>query len=77
MWFCESVSEISSVSDTANARRHLPLARAEPISDGGSTSGIVNGKKLLCDSNCRQRREVGTCGRNSSADTKGSEEGGE
>ena len=43
----------------AGAKTDLPLAKAEPISEGGSTSGITfkKGKKLLHSSNCSRRAE--------------------
>ena len=52
------------------------LAEAEPISHGGSTSGIMYLRRVggtLC--NC-SRRGVRICESNNSADTKVSEEGG-
>ncbi|GAB0182083.1 epimerase family protein SDR39U1 [Grus japonensis] len=54
------------------------LAKAEPISHGGSASEITElrrGKKQLASSNCSQRG-VRRCERNSSADTQVSAEGG-
>jgi len=56
----------------------LPLAKAKPISNGGSASVITylrTGKK---NSDVRQQlaREMRRCERNNSADTKVSEEGG-
>ena len=68
------------MSNGANASRLKMdplLAKAEPISDGGSASGITDlrkGKKLL--RNGSQKTEVRICERNNSADTKVSEEGG-
>ena len=53
------------------------LAKAKPISDGGSTSVITHlrrGKKLLRNSSWE--RGVRICERNNSADTKVSKEGG-
>ncbi|GAB0176617.1 anoctamin-4 [Grus japonensis] len=64
----------------AGCKMDLPLAKAEPISDGGSTSGITylkeggRGGKLLWKSS--QKRGVRMCERNNSADTKVSAEGG-
>jgi len=55
------------------------LTKAKPISDGGSTSGLKylrRGKKTL-QCNSRQKRGVRLCERNSPADTKVSEGGGE
>ncbi|KAK4810940.1 hypothetical protein QYF61_013348 [Mycteria americana] len=54
-----------------------PLAKAEPVSNGGSASVITylrRGKKLLRNSSWE--RGVRICERNNSADTKVSEEGG-
>ncbi|GAB0185779.1 cAMP-dependent protein kinase inhibitor alpha [Grus japonensis] len=48
----------------AGSKMDLPLAKAEPISNGGSKR-------------CSQKRGVRRCERNNSADTKVSEEGGE
>ncbi|GAB0187542.1 epimerase family protein SDR39U1 [Grus japonensis] len=53
------------------------LAKAEPISDGGSTSGITElrrGGKKTCVGTCSWRLRI--CERNNSADTKVSAEGG-
>ncbi|GAB0205519.1 F-box only protein 31 [Grus japonensis] len=53
------------------------LAKAEPISDGGSASGIIEfGRGTNC---CATATAAGErrCERNSPADTKVSEEGGE
>ncbi|GAB0186125.1 mitochondrial enolase superfamily member 1 [Grus japonensis] len=61
----------------ASSKMDLPLAKAEPISDSGSTSGITylrKGKKLLCNSSWERRVRIHE--RNNSADTKVSEEGG-
>ncbi|KAK4829029.1 hypothetical protein QYF61_001804 [Mycteria americana] len=61
----------------AGSKMDPPLAKAEPISDGGSASVITylrRGKKLLCNSS--QERGVRVFERNNSADTKVSEEGG-
>ena len=44
----------------AGSKSDLPLAKAEPISDGGSASGITDlrkGEKLLRNSDCSQREE--------------------
>jgi len=63
----------------AGSRTDPLLAKAEPISDGGSTSGITElrrGKKLLCNSSCSQRG-VRRCESNSSADPEASAEGGQ
>jgi len=64
----------------AGCKADPPLAEAEPISDGGSTSGVTNsrrGKKLLHNSNFSQERGVRLCERNNSADPKVNAEGGE
>ena len=55
------------------------LAKAEPISDGGSASGITylrRGGKNLHNTSSSQKRGVRICERNSPAATKVSEEGG-
>ena len=60
------------------------LAKAKPISDGGSTSAITyfrRGKRKIIKTKTAQqqlqlKREVRICERNNSADTKVSEEGG-
>ncbi|GAB0206670.1 hypothetical protein GRJ2_003132600 [Grus japonensis] len=60
----------------SGSKMDLPLAKAEPISNGGSTSVITylrRGIKLL--HNCSWKRGVRICERNNSADTKVSEEG--
>jgi len=57
-------------------KMEVPLARTEPISNGGSTSAtnvFKNGGKSCCTTVCIVR----LCERNNSADTKVSEEGGE
>ncbi|GAB0209984.1 acid sphingomyelinase-like phosphodiesterase 3b [Grus japonensis] len=62
----------------AGSKTDPPLAKAEPISDGGSASVITylrrGGENLLHNSS--QKRGVRICERNNSADTKVSEEGG-
>jgi len=63
----------------ACSKMDLLLAKAEPITNGSSASGITwlkRGKKLLCNSSNSQKREMRLCERNNSADTKVSEEGG-
>ena len=60
--FCEKLLEASPMSDRANASRLQvrPAAGPEPISGGGSVSGITDlrkGKKLLRNSNCSQREQ--------------------
>ncbi|PKU46276.1 protein pxr1-like [Limosa lapponica baueri] len=53
-------------------------AKAEPISDGSSASGITylrRGKKLLSNTSSSQKRRVRICERNNFAGTKVSEEG--
>ncbi|TRZ15267.1 hypothetical protein HGM15179_011840 [Zosterops borbonicus] len=61
----------------AGSSMTLLLAKAEPISDCGSASGIrfLKDQKLLHNSSCNQR-EVRICERNSSADSQVTEEGG-
>ncbi|XP_075356581.1 uncharacterized protein LOC142409205 [Mycteria americana] len=61
----------------AGSKMDPPLAKAEPISDGGSASGITylrTGEKKPVQ--LQLERGVRICERNNSADTKGSEEGG-
>ena len=55
------------------------LAKAEPISDGGSASGITGlrrGEKTAVEQQLQPERGVRICERNNSADTKVREEGG-
>ncbi|GAB0185750.1 hypothetical protein GRJ2_001040300 [Grus japonensis] len=61
----------------AGSKMDPPLAKAEPISNGGSASGITvkKGKKPT-RSNCNQKRGVRICERNNSADTRVSADGG-
>jgi len=60
------------------SKTDLPLAKAKPISDGGSTSVIryLRRKKKPVQWQFQQGREVRICERNNSADTKVSKEGG-
>jgi len=57
-----------------------PLAKAEPISDSGSTCAITHlrrkKKKTLHNGILQQERRVGICQKNNSADTTVSEGGG-
>ncbi|GAB0195124.1 hypothetical protein GRJ2_001977700 [Grus japonensis] len=55
----------------AGSKMGPPLAKAEPISDSGSTSGGKKHQKQL-----QPERGARICERNNSADTKGSAEGG-
>ncbi|GAB0176463.1 epimerase family protein SDR39U1 [Grus japonensis] len=62
----------------AGSKMDLLLAKAEPISDGGSTSGITSlrrGEKPT-RSNFQPERGVRRCERNNSAGTQVNEEGG-
>ncbi|GAB0175634.1 hypothetical protein GRJ2_000028600 [Grus japonensis] len=62
----------------AGSKMDPPMTKAEPISDGGSASGVTElrrGKKGLLWQQ-QSRRGVRRCERNNSADTKVSEEGG-
>ncbi|PKU46070.1 protein pxr1-like [Limosa lapponica baueri] len=60
---------------SAVSKTDPPLAKAEPISHGGSTSGIIfKGKKLQLNSNWKRGAKI--CERNNSAGPKVSEEGG-
>jgi len=62
----------------ASSKMHPLLAKAEPISDGGSASVItyLRRGKRCCATPTAARRELRRCERNSSAGTKVSEEGG-
>jgi len=62
----------------AGSKTDLPLAKAKPISDCGSASGItyLKRKKTPCLTAFAAERGVRICGRNNSADTKVSGEGG-
>ncbi|PKU35129.1 protein pxr1-like [Limosa lapponica baueri] len=57
-----------------------PLAKAQPIINGGSTSGITylrRGEKTPCKSSSSEKRGLSKCEKyNRSADTKVGEEGG-
>ncbi|GAB0209107.1 acid sphingomyelinase-like phosphodiesterase 3b [Grus japonensis] len=64
----------------AGSKTDLPLAKAKPISDSGSASGIMylrrRGEKKTTEKHQQQpERGVRICERNNSADTKVSEEG--
>ncbi|GAB0186196.1 E3 ubiquitin-protein ligase MARCHF3 [Grus japonensis] len=53
------------------------LAKAKPISDGGSASGVTElRRKKPAQQQLQLERGVRVCERNNSADTKVSEEGG-
>ncbi|KAK4806767.1 hypothetical protein QYF61_005563 [Mycteria americana] len=57
----------------ASSKTDPLLAKAEPISDGGSASVITylrKGEKNLCNTSSSQKRGVRICDRNNSADTK-------
>ena len=63
----------------AGSRTDLPLAKAEPISNSGSASVITylrKAKEVTGEWQLQPERGVRICKRNSSADTKVSEEGG-
>ena len=62
----------------AGSKIDLLLAKAEPISNGGSTSGItcLRRRKVTAQQQLQVKRGVRICERNNSADTKVSEEGG-
>ncbi|GAB0195088.1 acid sphingomyelinase-like phosphodiesterase 3b [Grus japonensis] len=61
----------------AGSKMDLLLAKAEPISNGGSASGITELRREKKTAAQQQlEREVRICGRNNSADTKVSAEGG-
>ena len=74
---CQELPLFPTEPMPAGSKTDPPLAKAEPISDGGRASGITylrQGKKLLCNSS--RKRGVRISDRNNSADTKVSEEGG-
>ncbi|GAB0205507.1 acid sphingomyelinase-like phosphodiesterase 3b [Grus japonensis] len=63
----------------AGSKMHPLLAKAEPISDGGSASGVTQlrkGEKPAVQPQMQLERGVRRCERNSPADTNVSEEGG-
>ncbi|GAB0184620.1 hypothetical protein GRJ2_000927300 [Grus japonensis] len=63
----------------AGSKTGPPLAKAKPISNGGSTSGITElgkGKKKKTRDQLQLERGVRICERNNSADTKVSVDGG-
>ncbi|GAB0183352.1 acid sphingomyelinase-like phosphodiesterase 3b [Grus japonensis] len=62
----------------AGSKMDLPLAKAEPISDSGSTSGITSlrREKRKKQQFLQPERGVRRCERHNSADSKVSEEGG-
>ena len=63
----------------AGSRTDPPLPKAEPISNGGSASGITDlrkGKEVTGEQQLQPERGVRRCERNNSADPKVSEEGG-
>ena len=70
------------MSDKVNASGFQdgpPLAKAEPISNSGSASGITylrKAKEVTGEWQLQPERGVRRCERNNSADTKVSEEGG-
>ncbi|GAB0188687.1 hypothetical protein GRJ2_001334000 [Grus japonensis] len=55
-----------------------PLAKAEPISDGGSASGVteLRREEKIHQNHLQPERGVRRCERNNSADTQVSAEGG-
>jgi len=62
---------------SAGSKIDPSMAKAKPISDSSSASGIAyirRGKKLLHNSSSSQKRGVRLCERNNSADTKVREE---
>ncbi|GAB0184492.1 epimerase family protein SDR39U1 [Grus japonensis] len=62
----------------AGSKMDPMLAKAEPISNGGSASGItyLKGEKTAVKQQLQLKRGLRRCERNNSADTKVSEEGG-
>jgi len=75
---CEKLPPCLIKPVPASSKTDPPLAKARPISDGGSTSVIIylrkRRKKLQC--NGSEERGMRRCERNNSADTKVNEEGG-
>jgi len=74
---CQKLPPCLIESVPAGSKMDLPLAKAKPISDGGSASGITQlrrGRKKLCRRNGRVERGVRQCERNNSEDTTVSEE---
>ncbi|KAJ7426186.1 protein pxr1-like [Willisornis vidua] len=66
---------MSKRDNDSHLMMNLPLAKAEPISDGGTTSGITDlEKEYLLHNNSREERSETE--KNSSANTKVFEEGG-
>ncbi|XP_072707914.1 uncharacterized protein [Ciconia boyciana] len=60
----------------ASSKVDLPLAKAEPVGDGGSASGITYLRSGGKTAQLQMERGVRICERNSPADTKASEERG-
>jgi len=76
---CEKLPTCLIKPVPASFKTDLPLAKAKPISDSGSASGITylrKGKKKNLQGNSSGKRGVRLCERNNSADTKVSAEGG-
>jgi len=74
---CEKLPPCLIQPVPASSKMDLPLAKPEPVSDGGSASGITQlrrGKKTV--GNGSRERGVRRCERNNPADTNVSEEGG-
>ncbi|KAJ7416106.1 hypothetical protein WISP_73980 [Willisornis vidua] len=73
---CEKLA--GSSSQSGGSKVDLPLAKAKPISGGGSTSGITELRrgKVTVQEQLQWDRGVRICERNSSADTKVSGEEG-
>jgi len=75
---CQKVPLCPTEPRPASSKMDLLLAKAEPISNGGSTSVIAyfrKGKNLLGNSSSSQKRGLRRFDRNNFADTKVSEEG--
>ena len=75
--FCEKLPPCLIKPVPAGSKTDPLLPKAEPISDGGNTSGItyLKGEEKAAG-NSSQERGVRRCERNNSADTKFSEAGG-
>jgi len=67
---------MSNRDNATCSQTDLPLAKAEPISNNGSTSGITYLRRGKKPAQLQPERGMRICERNNSADIKVSEEGG-
>ena len=75
---CKTLPQCLIKPVLAGSKMDPPLAKAKPVSDGGSgfvVKYLRKGRKKLCRRNGSVERGVRRCERNDSADTKVSEEG--